>query len=89
MYILPAKGKVDTSDDHGINVRTGPGTGYGKVGDGIAENDIVTIDGYTSDNKPSGCSYGWFHITSPLKGYAAADYVVLQSGAGGPSTSCP
>ena len=60
-----------------LNVRSGPGTAYGKVGS-LKKGALVTIEDDSVD--------GWYQITSgSVSGYVSADYVVLLDGSAGSS----
>ena len=60
-----------------LNVRSGAGTGYGKVGS-LKKGAAVTITGETN---------GWYAITAgSIKGYASAEYISLAP-AGGSSNA--
>lgn len=61
----PQRGLVTTSS---LNVRSGPGTQYSKVGS-LKKSTVITVTG-TSD--------GWYQITSgSLSGYVSSKYVTL------------
>ena len=57
-----------------LNVRSGPGTGYSRIGS-LANGATVTI---------LGASGGWYQISyNGGTGYVSADYIVLSGGGGG------
>ena len=66
---LQVTGRVNSNI--GVNVRSGPGTNYGRVG-GLGNNALVTIKGISSN---------WFRID---QGWVCADYIAL-SGSPGPA----
>ena len=54
-----------------LNVRSGPGTGYGKVGS-LKKGASVTITGETN---------GWYAITAgSIEGYVSAEYITILDG---------
>lgn len=72
---LQVTGRVNSNI--GVNVRSGPGTNYGRVG-GLGNNALVTIKGISSN---------WFRID---QGWVCADYIALSGSPGpapGPSPS--
>ena len=69
----PLKGMVTTGS---LNVRSGPGTSYGKAGS-LKRGATVTIEETLS---------GWYKISSPVNGYVSADYVALLDGTAGTSS---
>ena len=70
------------SADGGLNVRSGPGTGYSRTG-GLSDGTSVTITDISEDS-------GWYYVTgSGISGYVSADYITLSgsSSSGGGSSS--
>ncbi|MBO4350392.1 MAG: SH3 domain-containing protein [Proteobacteria bacterium] len=86
VYILPAYGYP--WDSKGVNVRSGPGKSYSKLG-AIGQNTTITITGYT-DGEPLTEGGGWYSISSPFVGYVASYYVTMYAGSSASSLpSCP
>ena len=59
---------VKTSTSVGVNVRTGAGTGYSKIG-ALADGTTVTV----AETKGS-----WSKITSPVSGWVSSDYLATS-----------
>jgi len=76
----PTKKGISTA---GLNVRTGPGTGYKKAGF-LYNGQTVTLKGY---KQPSGSSK-WYKITYNSKTrYVHSAYVKIKTSSGGTTTS--
>ena len=73
--LLKTPGTV--SADGGLNVRSGPGTGYDRI-NGLSDGSSVTI---------IEISNGWYKISSPCSGWVSGDYVTLSGTTSGGSSS--
>ena len=73
----PVTGKVNADT---LNVRSGAGTNYSKVGT-VTQNTKVTI----AAEVKGADGYVWYKISSPVSGYVRSDYIVKNATTGSTS----
>jgi len=72
---------ANVNADGGLNIRSGPGTGYGRVG-GMPNGASCTVTKRESN--------GWYRIEyNGISGYSSSEFIVLSKSGGSPQPSGP